>query len=77
MRLYLDLHEDPLIFREFCDLSCNDSNLDLCDVRNLAGTPMVDAKEIFPRNWRFFPSLDPMVSILTCSSLEQNFFFFE
>ena len=62
MRLYFDMQENSFIFEEFCDLSCKDSNLDLCDIRNLPGTPMIDAKEVFPMNWRFFPTLDPQVN---------------
>jgi len=34
---------------------------DICDARNLPGTPMIDASEVFPMNWRFFPTLDPQV----------------
>jgi hypothetical protein len=46
--------------QQLCDLSCDDSSLDLCDIRRL---PIAyDAKEIFPRNWRFFAALDPQVS---------------
>jgi len=61
MRLYFDMNEDPFVFNTFCNLSCQHDNLDLCDVRNLPGTPMVDAKKVFPMTWRFFPTLDPQV----------------
>ena len=63
IRLYLDLDKTNELLNEICDLACNDSNIDLCDVKNLPGTPFIDAAEIFPRNWRFFPTLDPQVYI--------------
>ena len=61
MRLYLDLSKTDQILNDICDLACNYTNIDLCDVKNLPGTPLVDATEIFPMNWRFFPTLDPQV----------------
>lgn len=65
MRLYFDMYEeDPSMGQQFCDLSCDDFSLDLCDIRSLPGTPMIDAKEVFPRNWRFFAALDPQVNIV-------------
>ena len=63
MRLYLDLSKTDPILNDICDLACNDTNIDLCDVKTLPGTPLVDATEIFPKNWRFFPTLDPQVNI--------------
>ena len=62
MRLYLDLSKTDPILNDICDLACNDTNIDLCDVKKLPGTPLVDATEIFPKNWRFFPTLDPQVT---------------
>ena len=61
MRLYLDLSKTDQILNDICNLACDDANIDLCDVKNLPGTPLVDATEIFPMNWRFFPTLDPQV----------------
>ncbi len=64
MRLYFDMNEEDQISEKFCKLFCQNSNLDLCDVRNLPGTPMVDAKKVFPMIWRFFPTLDPQVKVI-------------
>ena len=64
MRLYYDLTlEDPLL-EDLCSLACQDSNLDLCYVKNLPGTPMKDASKVFAMNWRFFPTLDPQVRFI-------------
>ena len=74
MRLYLDLEGNSSIANKFCELACADSNLDLCDVADLPGTPFKDATKVFPMNWRFFPTLDKQVwiwniiAIGTCSS---------
>ena len=62
MRLYFDLDKSDPVFDEICKLACNNNNLDLCDAANLPGTPMRDARKVFPMNWRFFPTLDPQVS---------------
>ena len=61
MRLYFNMNEDNQISNTFCHLFCQNSNLDLCDVSNLPGTPMLDANKVFPMIWRFFPTLDPQV----------------
>jgi hypothetical protein len=61
IRLYFDLSKTDKLLNEICELACDDSNIDLCDVKKLPGTPLVDATEIFPMNWRFFPTLDPQV----------------
>ena len=61
MRLYHDLdHHNPLL-GELCDLACNNNNLDLCNVKHLPGSPFVDAHNIFPMNWKFFPTIDKQV----------------
>ena len=44
-------------------MACDYPILDLCNVRNLPGTPMKDAAKIFPMNWRFFPTMDPQVCV--------------
>jgi len=61
MRVYFDLDSDDPIRDELCQLACQDTNLDICDVKNLPGTPMKNASEIFGKNWRWFPTLDPQV----------------
>ena len=63
MRLYLDLEGNTTTIRTFCAMACEDSNLDLCDVANLPGTPFKDATKVFPMNWRFFPTLDKQVQV--------------
>jgi hypothetical protein len=64
MRLYYDLSEDEKVAGELCELACGSDHLDLCDVRQLPGTPMRDASKVFPMNWRFFPTLDPQVHLI-------------
>ena len=61
MWVYTDLDKFDRRFEDLCSLACQNPNLDICDARNLPGTPLVDAAKVFPRNWRFFPSLDPQV----------------
>ena len=61
MRLYFDLARTDPVLKMFCDLACSDNNLDICYIRELPGTPMIDASKVFPMNWRFFPTLDPQV----------------
>ena len=62
MRLYFDAYEDQNVLVHICALACHDSNLDLCNVRKLPSTPMLDASKVYPMNWRFFPVLDPQVN---------------
>ncbi len=61
MRIYLDIDPKDIMMRKLCQVACGDNTLDLCNVRHLPGTPMVDARHIYPMNWRFFPTLDPQV----------------
>ena len=63
MRLYIGYDLDDPIIRKLCNLACKPkySNLDICHVKQLPGTPHKDARKIFPMNWRFFPTLDPQV----------------
>jgi hypothetical protein len=63
MRLYFDLDKNDPVLQELCKLACNDNNFDICDAASLPGTPMKNATEVFAMNWRFFPTLDPQVSI--------------
>ena len=67
MRLYFDFgqltsfrHKE--IKKELCEIACTYPNFDICDASNLPGTPIEDASQIFPKNWRFFPTLDPQVN---------------
>ena len=61
MRLYTDAERNGSVAQVICGLACSDSNLDVCVASDLPGTPMKNATDIFPRNWRFFPSLDKQV----------------
>ena len=63
-RLYTDYETEDQIFEKLCHLACQHPNLDICFVKELPGTPLSDASKYFPMNWRFFPTLDPQVSIL-------------
>ena len=67
MRLYIDYDLDDPIIRKLCNLACKPqySNLDICHMKQLPGTPLKDARKIFPMNWRFFPTLDPQVSTIS------------
>ena len=64
MRLYFDLDPDDPIMEDLCNLACNNEFLDLCHAGELPGVPMVDARKVFPMNWRFFPTLDPQVELI-------------
>ena len=63
MRLYVDLDMHDPVLTPICDLVCANDNLDICEVSNLPGNPMKNATEVFAMNWRFFPTLDPQVSL--------------
>ena len=51
-------HSGP-VQADLCALTCADSNLDVCLVQSLPVTPKQNATNVFPMNWRFFPTLDP------------------
>jgi len=73
MRLYYDLEpSDQQLMGQLCDLACANNNIDLCNIRQLPGTPVRDATEIFAMNWRFFPTLDPQVDIYLCRDLDSR-----
>ena len=74
MRLYYDLEpSDQQLMGQLCDLACANNNIDLCNIRQLPGTPVRDATEIFAMNWRFFPTLDPQVDLYLCRDLDSRF----
>ena len=59
MRVYVELDTNEPIFDE---LACESDVLDLCHAGMLPGTPMVDARRVYPMLWRcVFPTLDPLV----------------
>jgi len=85
IRLYYDLDQDDPILPKLCGLSCQ-TNFDLCDIQRLPGTPMANAvyiskelktalkaKNIFPMNWRFFPTTDPQVDAYLSRDLDSEF----
>ena len=49
------------LLQDLCNLACTDTNIDLCNVRQLPGKPMPNAIKVFPMNWRWFPTMDPQV----------------
>ena len=63
MRLYHDFSQSDPLLKKLLELQDQDANLDLCDATNLPGTPLVDARHFFPMIWRFFPAIDPQVSL--------------
>ena len=50
--------------QELCNLACQNSDLDLCNVKKLPGTPFKDGLKVFPPTWRYFPTLDPQVNMI-------------
>ena len=87
IRLYYDLDQDDPILPKLCGLSCQ-TNFDLCDVQRLPGTPIsmgktkymsrelnteLKGKNIFPMNWRFFPTIDPQVDAYLSRDLDSEF----
>ncbi|TRY79883.1 hypothetical protein TCAL_05108, partial [Tigriopus californicus] len=62
MRVYFDLATNDPVLSDLCDLACQYEVLDICHVAQLPGAPMVDARQVFAMNWRFFPTLDPQLS---------------
>ena len=62
-RLYVDLDPNSSIMNQLCKLACFNEIIDLCQVGTLPGVPRKDARKVFPRIWRFFPTLDPQVRI--------------
>ena len=72
MRVYYDLDDRDPILQDLCELACENPMLDICNVRHLPGTPMVDAAKVFAMNWRFFPTLDPQVDIYACRDLDSR-----
>jgi hypothetical protein len=63
MRLYYDMDKTDPVLNNICRLACNDPNIDICDAKHLPGTPFIDARKVFAMNWRFFPTLDPQVTL--------------
>ncbi len=61
MRLYFDIDQNDFFMMKLCQVACGDNTLDLCNVKHLPGTPVVDARHIHATTWRFFPTLDPQV----------------
>ena len=52
MRLYINLKISDPIFKNLCNLACNNPNIDLCVANNLPGNPVDNATKIFPRIWQ-------------------------
>lgn len=73
IRLYHDIQPDTGPHRKLCKIACNDNNIDLCYVRQLPGNPVIDAGHLHPPIWRFFPTLDPQVSLFLSRDLDSQF----
>ena len=73
MRLYHDLEPDDPLMEEACSLACNNTIIDLCPVKNLPHPLLSKAVDMFPMNWRFFPTLDPQVDVYHCRDLDSRF----
>ena len=54
-------------------MACKNNFLDLCDAGRLPGSPMKDARKMFPMLWRFFPTLDPQVEVYLSRDLDSRF----
>ena len=72
MRVYVDLAKEDPVLKDLEHLEKANGNLDICDIKALPGTPMVDATKVFAMVWRFFPTLDPQVSICRSKPLQLN-----
>ena len=73
MRLYYDLEPSDPVMDEVCQLVCQYSNLDICDIQNLPGHPVKNASDIFAMFWRFFPTMDPQVDLYASRDLDSRF----
>jgi len=73
MRLYHDVLPESRLHRKLCKIACNHQNIDLCYVNNLPGNPTTQAAQIYPTIWRFFPTLDPQVSLYQSRDLDGRF----
>ena len=69
MRLYHNMDQNDPMLKDVCNLVCQNSNFDICDVKDLPGNPFTDGSKIFPTIWRFFPTLDPQVMKLSRDSI--------
>ena len=56
--------------QELCSLACSYPHLDLCYVRDLPGQPSTNISSMFPKNWRFLPTLDPQVDLFLSRDLD-------
>ena len=65
IRLYYDLEDTDPLLSDLCEVACKDANIDLCHVKNIPA--LGDVSQVFAMNWRFFPMLDPQVSIIHIS----------
>ena len=66
MRLYHELDHGDHFMADLCWLACRNNHFDLCHAGKLPGVPMVDATNLFPKIWRFMPTLDTQVQKCHC-----------
>jgi len=70
IRVYYDLPLGHPVLSDLCSLACNNTNLDICYVRNIPSSG--DIHKIFAMNWRFFPTLDPQVDAFVSRDLDSR-----
>jgi len=73
MRVYYSLDgNNPSTMAFLCRLACTKRALDLCPASSLPGNPRVNLVNMFPRNWRFLPTLDPQVDLAVFRDLDSR-----
>jgi len=73
MRVYYTLDgNNPSTMAFLCRLACANPALDLCPASSLPGNPRVNLINMFPRNWRFLPTLDPQVKLAVFRDLDSR-----
>jgi len=73
MRVYYSLDgNNPSTMAFLCRLACANPALDLCPASSLPGNPRVNLIKMFPRNWRFLPTLDPQVDLAVFRDLDSR-----
>ena len=71
MRVYIDIDDISYPFlQDLCKLVCKNPILDICNIKNLPGTPYKNSQLIHSMNWKFFPTLDPQVKSIIFVKLQ-------
>ena len=61
MRLYHHIDVNDPLMKILCKIACTNPVIDICDVKNLPRSNLIQATKIHPSMWRFLPVLDPQV----------------